>query len=273
VTIPASPYSLEGRSFFVPSAGSTKTCHVPAGPLYAEAIVMKDQWIDFIHAYCDGWCERCAFTQRCSHFAVTSAVGMCDGDFRAALELTFGSPRVPGRPGQATLEHRIAETMADFDPTDKELDEIGRELDARRSRIEKAPIAEASMDYAVATRRWCEAHDNGAESREPAIADALEVIRWDSHLIHVKIMRALDGRDEYPDGDLFDRGPIQSDWNGSAKVALLSIERSGASWRAVAGATGDEAAAALADTLASLGVAVLQQFPRAREFRRPGFDD
>jgi hypothetical protein len=30
--------------------------------------------------------------------------------------------------------------MADFDATAKELDEIGRELDARRSRIEKAAI-------------------------------------------------------------------------------------------------------------------------------------
>lgn len=40
--------------------------------------VMQDDRIDFISAYCDGWCERCAFTARCSTFAVRVATSMCD---------------------------------------------------------------------------------------------------------------------------------------------------------------------------------------------------
>jgi hypothetical protein len=35
-------------------------------------------------------------TQRCSHFAVTSALAMCDGDPPAAIELAIGPARVPG---------------------------------------------------------------------------------------------------------------------------------------------------------------------------------
>jgi hypothetical protein len=236
---------------------------------------MKGQWIEFISAYCDSWCERCAFTDRCSHFAVRSAIAMCDGDADAALELAFGPARSPSGAPQETLHERMADAMADFEPTDKELDEIGREMDARQERIRKSALAEASLDYAVAARRWLEAHERGAapdDSGDPAVREAMDVIGWDSHLIHVKIMRALSGRDEYPNGAPFEKSAVQSDWNGSAKVALLSIERSHAAWRSVAALTADEAARVLGDNLAQLRVDLLKEFPRAMKFRRPGFD-
>jgi hypothetical protein len=35
--------------------------------------------IDFISEYCDRWCERCAFTSRCSAYAVQIATAMCEG--------------------------------------------------------------------------------------------------------------------------------------------------------------------------------------------------
>jgi hypothetical protein len=104
------------------------------------------------------------------------------------------------------------------------------------------------------------------------VREALETIDWDSHLIHVKIMRALDGRDEYPRGAPFETSAIQSDWNGSAKVALLSIERSERAWRVVAAVTMDEAAGVLADTLAGLRLDATGEFPNAMAFKRPGFD-
>ncbi len=151
--------------------------------------------------------------------------------------------------------------------------EIVPDVDARRTRIDKTIVAEASMDYAVAVHRWLKTHLAGVGPGETALANALEIISWDSHLIHVKIMRAVDGRDEYPDGDSFDKGPLRSDWNGSAKVALLSIERSEACWRIVAEATGDEAAAVLAQTLTRLKDTLLEECPYANRFHRPGFDD
>lgn len=40
--------------------------------------------IDFISEYCDRWCERCAFTGRCSAYAVKVALEMCEGDFRGS---------------------------------------------------------------------------------------------------------------------------------------------------------------------------------------------
>jgi hypothetical protein len=230
---------------------------------------MPRNYIDFISAYCDSWCERCAFTERCSHFVVKSAVAMCDGDYSAATELALGRAQAPGAEPHKTLEERTADQFADYEePTNKELTEIGREIEQRDARTRRHPLAESSKDYAVATHRWLDAAPNDTT----LVADAIAVVQWDQFLIHVKTVRALNGRDEYPGGDPFERGAVQSDWNGSAKVALISMERSERAWREIAVALHDEAATVLADSLATLRSATSAEFPRAMEFRRPGFD-
>ena len=230
---------------------------------------MSRNYIDFISAYCDSWCERCAFTQRCSHFAVTSALAMCDSDVTAAMELAIGPARVPGGEPQKTLEERAADALGDDDePTEKALDGIGREMDQRHARTRRHPLAESSKDYSVAAHRWLDA----APQATIAGTEALAVVQWDLFLIHVKTVRALNGRDEYPRGAPFETDAVQSDWNGSAKVALISIERSERAWRDIAAALHDEAAMVLGDSLATLRSAMSAEFPRAMEFRRPGFD-
>lgn len=235
---------------------------------------MARRYIDFISAYCDNWCERCAFTDRCSHFAVQSAIGMCDGDFEKAIELAIGQPRVPGAPPQQTIVERMADVLGDEDePSPKEVETIGRELDERRERLARVRVAEMSTDYAVAVHRWFADHKGIDAHPDPAVRHAIETIGRDCFLIHAKIMRALDGRDESPDGTWFEESPVQSDWNGSAKVALLSIQRSEPAWRIVAASTRDEASTVLADALAALHEEMNREFPRAMEFRRPGFDD
>jgi len=195
---------------------------------------MPRPYIDFISAYCDRWCERCAFTARCSNFAVSSALAKCNGNFEAAIELAIGPPRVPGGQPQQPLHERMAEALEGFEPTEKELEEVGREMDARRARIEKLAVAEASHDYAIAAHRWLRQHRDACGASDAGVREALAVVAWDQVLIHVKIMRALDGRDECPDGDR-DEDPMQSDWNGSAKVAAISIARSERAWRVIAG--------------------------------------
>lgn len=66
---------------------------------------------------------------------------------------------------------------------------------------------------------------------------------------------------------------MQNDCNGSAKVALISIERSHHAWCVVADAARDTAAAALAGRAAALRSITLDAFPRAMAFVRPGFDE
>lgn len=234
---------------------------------------MPRRYIDFISAYCDRWCERCGFTERCSAFAVQAAVAMCDGNQDAAFELAIGPPRLPEGAPQKTLHERMAEAMQGCEePSGKELEEIGREIDARRERVRRAGVAKASSDYAIAAHRWLTSRDHLRPNQDEDVRDAVDVIAWDAHLICPKIMRALSGRDEDPLGRIW-RSRVQNDWNGSAKVALISIERSERAWRGVATATRDEAAAVLADSLAQLRSEMVREFPRAMAFRRPGFDD
>ena len=234
---------------------------------------MARRYIDFISAYCDRWCERCPFTERCSNFAVSSAIAMCDGNHEAAIELAIGPSRIPDREPPKRLEDRVADALADFDPSATELEAIGREIEARHDRVRRLPLAEASLDYAVAAHRWLTARVDDAGHTDPAVREAIEVIGRDAGLIHAKIARALKGRDEYPDGAPFETSAVQSDWNGSAKVALISVERSEPSWRLVAAATHDPGATVLADTLARIRQELSREFPRAADFRRPGFDD
>lgn len=56
---------------------------------------MRSNRIEFISEYCDRWCERCAFTNRCSAYAVQAALGMC-GDLKEALQLAVGVPMAVG---------------------------------------------------------------------------------------------------------------------------------------------------------------------------------
>jgi hypothetical protein len=107
---------------------------------------------------------------------------------------------------------------------------------------------------------------------DPRLADAIEVAGWDAHLIGVKIRRALNGRDGFLHGERFEEDPVQNDWNGSAKVALISIRRSIAAWTRIAEATSDSEAAAVAEELRRLEDAVERTFPNAWKFIRPGFD-
>ncbi len=232
---------------------------------------MTSDRIDFISAYCDRWCERCAFTMRCSTYAVHVATAMCDGDFKEALALAVGRPRSTQPKEEPEPEWR--RELPDIEFTQAELDETSRLEDERQERIEQAPlttVASAVTDLAVA---WLNAHrDQLHEHATADVGNALDIISWDAYLIAAKIHRALDGHDRSAHGEDYDDDPVQNDWNGSAKVALISIGRSAASWAVIAAATGDAEAARLAGELRDLGREVERVFPNAWKFIRPGFD-
>ncbi|PYQ75823.1 MAG: hypothetical protein DMG01_18065 [Acidobacteria bacterium] len=83
----------------------------------------------------------------------------------------------------------------------------------------------------------------------------------------------IDFISSYCGGEEDDDDPVQNDWNGSAKIALISLERSEAAWRVIAQATSHEEAGSLADAARDLRRLTLEKFPRAMSFIRPGFDE
>jgi len=229
---------------------------------------MRTKRIEFISEYCDRWCERCAFTSRCSAYAVKTALGMC-GDIREAIELAVGAPMAVGAAGA-----RQTRTFEIEEPRPEELQRIGAEEKARDRRIEQSPISKKAMSLCMKAHQWFRARENTVRAGADAmLLEALEIAAWDSCFIGAKLARALHGRDRHASGDDWDDDPIQNDWNGSAKIALISIERSESAWQTIAQAAADVAAADLASAMGSLRGEVEDAFPFARLFKRPGFDD
>jgi hypothetical protein len=222
--------------------------------------------IDHISAYCDRWCGRCPFTSRCSAYAVQIATAMCDGDLDAAIELAVGAPAQPDGPSP----------MHDFPdiepPTDAEVDDAERERRAADDRLDELPITTLMTKVRMLSRSWLDSRSQRWRTSSPLLANALEIAAWDCFFISVKLRRALTGRDEFLRGNEFDDHPVQNDWNGSAKVALISIVRSEEAWTAIAGISRDPDAAEIAAQLRELRAEVERIFPDAWRFIRPGFD-
>lgn len=104
-----------------------------------------------------------------------------------------------------------------------------------------------------------------------SLKDSVEIIRWYQHLIYAKIMRAIEG-DLRGEPEILDEFPRDSD--GSAKVALIAIDRSIAAWGAMRHHFPEQE-----DTILDLLVhldrlrrKIEKTFPGARAFVRPGFD-
>ena len=102
--------------------------------------------------------------------------------------------------------------------------------------------------------------------------DCVEVIRWYQSFIYVKICRAFMSLVEEDD----DHGLAATrDSAGSAKVALIAIERSLAAWVAMREMFPEETDSMLEILLHldRMRRSVKRKFPKAKSFKRPGFDD
>lgn len=112
-----------------------------------------------------------------------------------------------------------------------------------------------------------------APGREPVteaadLIDAVEVIHWYQFFISAKLHRALMGRDEPNDG-------LPRDADGSAKIALIAMDRSMAAWERLLYSFPERETETLRilahlQRLRSKTEAI---FPAARAFIRPGFDE
>src|SRR5207245_1517733 len=175
------------------------------------------------------WCERSAFASRCAAYCVEVATAMC-GDFREGLELAVGRPHPVDDEvsGQAPAWHAELQSVQ---LSSKDEAELERQQAARKRRVGATPLSKMAWAYAMLSHRWAtEWYDRVQGTSDIVLDDALEVVMRDSTFITVKLHRALDGRDRYQHDERGD-DPVQNDWNGSAKVALISLERSEAAWR------------------------------------------
>ena len=225
----------------------------------------NSELISGIYNYCDRWCERCPLTSRCLVFATEQEdnVSLENRDhhneaFWRRLAAIFQETR-------ALIGEWTKETGVDLNGTDPEDNARQR----KRQLVDHHPLIRAGKEYANAASDWLREFD---QENGEASEDAREVIQWYQYQIAVKTMRALSGRtEELADPELAE---LPKDSDGSAKVALIGIDRSIAAWRLMQ--------LSLPERAGSIVMLILQLdrlrhrlekcFPDARAFLRPGFD-
>jgi hypothetical protein len=223
-----------------------------------------------IYNYCDGRCPRCPFTQRCLTFLDTEELKASEGDNRSL-------PVVVGDSLQRTLEMLAEAARRDGIDLDAQADgaqEPADEADeADLDRHRQDPLAVWARTYGQLAWRVARAIAPIAAGRDDtALVEAVGTIEWFSSMISAKLYRAICGHAEGWER----QDEAQTDFNGSAKIALIGIGESRRGWGVLmeAGrATADGVPAQAVRMLEALDAAVRERFPRAMEFVRPGFDE
>jgi hypothetical protein len=228
------------------------------------------RFIGGIFNYCHRRCDRCAFTERCRLYADDAAQHPDTGwsvRVHPSIQRTFdlvkrwcarqGIDAGAGDGGAPSEAVAAAFRLSDetrLDPLQKL---------AERYTFSAVKIADA-LRRAPVSHTW-----------PPDAREALETIEWFVIRVSSKVHRALLGYRRRLDIDL-GPDPVQSDWNGSAKVARLEIAASRAAWATIlrAGdAPADSPLRRMIGLLDELDAGVAERFPDAMAFVRPGFDD
>jgi hypothetical protein len=249
-----------------------------------KELVNNPSLISGIHNYCDRWCERCHFTARCAVYAAEAADPDNDPSTRDINNAAFWQKL--SSIFKETLE-MISEWAEEngVDLSEEALESIGELKEKQREDTRKHPLAKAAEKYAFDVNEWFDKEfprlevisDAPPQSEdtietEDEVNDYVEVVRWYQYFIAVKMIRGLMSRiDE--DDYLEEEDPRDSD--GSAKVALMAIDRSISAWKLMCDLRPENADSihGLRFQLEKLRSSAEREFPNARDFIRPGFDE
>lgn len=240
-----------------------------------------------IYNYCDRWCERCPFSSRCLVYRTEQEDDDGDPASRDITNAAFWKKLTDIFKQTREMITAWAEESG-VDLSDISDEEIASAMEQKKAEMKDAtehPLSKAALGYAQRVSEWFDqtppiletisdspdaAEDSTAEENSDEL-EAAEVIRWYQFFIGVKIARALMSQvDEDEEGDEY---PKDSD--GSAKVALIAIDRSISAWRLMTEVRSDRADSIrhFLFELEKLRLGAEREFPGARDFMRPGFDE
>jgi hypothetical protein len=239
------------------------------------------RFISGIYNYCDRWCERCPMTSRCLNFAITQEQP--------------SDPETQDLRNTAFWEKLRQNLQVSLELIREAAGELGIDLDTEDAKAE-GPQLQPAVDhvccrvaktYSRMVDDWFSATEEifgRAKENTPYQAEeiaplqekeglrgAVEVVRWYQHQIYVKLMRAV-RMETGEDMEVLAEFPRDAD--GSAKVALIGIDRSIAAWALLRQYFPIRLREILEmiTLLEGLCGKVEKAFPGARAFIRPGFD-
>jgi hypothetical protein len=254
----------------------------------------EEGFIPFIHNYCDRWCERCRFVDRCR--VGYEELDAEKGGFKErTLQESMEEAAEDVRKTLELVEQVLRDQGIDTNEVRKEIAQQEQKdpQQERRKSIREHPLSVMTRDYVVASLDWREEQEDALKSvfhalgykaelniePEDQLAEAerfdaaLELLSHHAMAIGSKTDRALMGRED--DFGLAEgEDEYQDDYNGSAKVARILMERSLAAWGTVlevAPELGDSALPVIVE-LERIHRMLLEEFPHTDKFIRPGFD-
>src|SRR6185295_5922758 len=203
----------------------------------------KSGYIDGIYNYCDRWCERCTFTSRCRNFEGIRKMLPEEQDIE---NKAFWDRIGKNFETAAKLLHKAAaqfgidlDAVSDSEKNDALTKKRNDRIDAKNHPLAKLTLlyiqkGKALLENEELMKRRGEeiiSHvELGVMSEDQAMGevsvlkDCREIITWYLHFIHVKFMRALMGKLE--DDGWQEANGFQRDCDGSAKIAIISIDKS-----------------------------------------------
>jgi len=247
------------------------------------------KYIRGIYNYCNRWCERCQFTSRCLNCALTEEtfgnleeIDIRNKEFWEKLSGLF-------RDTMEMITELALEKGIDLSSSENENQKIfvSKQADNRISNL----LFHLAEEYAVSAQRWLQSNEDllpraqdqamrirllpseqNPEKELADIKDAIEVIRWYLFQIGVKIKRAIENQLE---DIVIKKDDLPDDSDGSAKVALIGIERSIAAWNILLNNFPEQRKEVIQKImhLKDLRKRTELSFPNAIDFKRPGFDD
>jgi len=247
------------------------------------------QNIPGIYNYCDRWCERCCFTDRCAVYEDEKNDTAEEKDIE---NKAFWDKLAKNFEKSIQLLHELAREkgidLNNIPPEDLEAYQA-QEKETKKL-VNSEPLTMLCRDYAMQSKKiiededlWMRKAEEMMQNQRMGTVDIQEledqlhlmkeckaVICWYLFFIEVKFNRALSGTIE----DWNEQDGVQTDYNGSAKIALLAVNRSKEAWTQLFTLIPDEdKVLPLLGLLSKIDKLAREKFPNATQFLRPGFDD
>lgn len=268
-------------------------------------LVDNPEFIVGIYNYCDRWCEKCAFINRCTVGTLeqlllfghdkNEAISM--EEFTSMLAIATGNSLLSS--GGEFSDEDLDDPMEDNEfsvlnylPASEFFEE--EEFKNAQKFVDSHPINDIALQYTLACYNWKQNMSTnfhlsvreaksvftyigkprftGNTDLEKATA-SFAVVDWYSMLIAVKVKRAL--HSYYTDKNIHAADDYQTDYNGSAKVGLMAIKNSIEAYKVLLQSFPEEhlVIETLIDDLKELKKNTYLMFPNLDKFKRIGFDD
>ena len=246
----------------------------------------EDKYLSGIYNYCDRWCERCAFTDRCLTYSTMQDYPYDQEENGEEIEDIMNSVLYMFKDMIEFLKEEAVKRGIDLnEPIDLS---VYKEAE---SKAESHPLGNRAYEYFELVHDWFESREElmskkGSEFVQFAelgfdeekiennlriFQDAVETIQWYFTMIRVKIIRALRTKFE---SELDDLEINFEQVNTSAKIALIGCEKSLSAWQTLYEqfSEDEDKILQILSCLDGLRKDIMVTFPDVTSFKRPYFD-